>query len=493
MAVDLAIVHLAGIGALFGTFALHLLTNELVSRNFLFYILRVEYLDQFWLLSLVLPSVFFFAGFYTRTRGYATMYKWWSILRGTLIASLIYIAASVLVGQASVLPRSALILLPLLVMIGVLGVRVLNFWLEKRSIVKISAVGRQSPAVASTPILVVGGAGYIGAIVIRKLLERNHTVRCLDNLAYGDRAIRELLENPRLELIEGDCRNIHDVVRAMSDIKSVIHLAAIVGDPACAADDKNALEINYSATRMMVEIAKGHGVERFIFSSSCSVYGASDLLMDEHSTTVPVSLYGETKINSEKVLLEAASGSFHPIILRFATVFGLAPRPRFDLVVNLLTAKAFKEGVITIFNGEQWRPFIYVADIAEAVCRTLEAPLERVSGEIFNVGDDRQNHTLSQIADLIREEFPNTRVEQVDNADRRNYRVSFQKIRERIGFECSVSVRDGIRELHAAFERKDILDYKEPFYSNLGHLKTYGGFDSKHELDAKVMAAFANS
>jgi nucleoside-diphosphate-sugar epimerase len=244
---------------------------------------------------------------------------------------------------------------------------------------------------------------------------------------------------------------------------------------------------------MMLEIAKGHGVERFLFASSCSVYGASDLVMDEQSATVPISLYAETKLNSEKVLLDAKSSTFHPVILRFSTVFGLAPRPRFDLVVNLLTAKAHQEGIITIFNGNQWRPFIHVDDVAEAVCRTLEAPVELVSGEIFNVGDDRLNYTLSQVADLIRMEFPDTRVEEVENNDRRNYRVSFAKIRERIGFTCQKSLAEGIRELRVAFEGGQIVNYKDPLYSNLTYVKTYGGFHSERDLDVHVMAAFSNS
>src|SRR5262249_49727931 len=157
--------------------------------------------------------------------------------------------------------------------------------------------------------------------------------------------------------------------------------------------------INFAATRMMLEVAKGHGIERFLFASSCSVYGASENLMDEQSETVPISLYAETKLQSERVLLDAKSRTFHPTILAFATVFGFAPRPRFDLVVNLLTARAIQEGVITIYNGDQWRPFIHVSDVAAAVVETLAAPVEAVSGEILNVGDERLNFTLAQIAE----------------------------------------------------------------------------------------------
>src|SRR5262249_41246420 len=195
--------------------------------------------------------------------------------------------------------------------------------------------------------------------------------------------------HPNFELIVGDCRNIQDVVKSVQGVDSVIHLAAIVGDPACEQDRASALEINYAATRMLVEVAKGHGVRRMLFASSCSVYGSTEIEMTEDAVVAPISLYGQTKVDSERALLDAASDRFHPTILRFATVFGLGYRPRFDLVVNLLTAKARQEHVITVYNGEQWRPFIHVRDLVDAVVRVMEAPTHLVGGEIFNVGDSR--------------------------------------------------------------------------------------------------------
>jgi dTDP-D-glucose 4,6-dehydratase len=213
--------------------------------------------------------------------------------------------------------------------------------------------------------------------------------------------------------------------------------------------------------------------------------------MDEKSETEPISLYAETKLHSERVLLDAQSRTFHPTILRFATVFGLAPRPRFDLVVNLLTAKAIQEGVITIYNGDQWRPFIHVSDVAAAVVETFAAPLESVSGEIFNVGDDSLNFTLAQVAEKIRAHIPETRIEYIENSDRRNYRVSFRKIRDCVGFTAKRSLEDGILEIKSAFGRGEILNYRQPFYSNVSFLKERGHVHAKNELDVKVMAAFA--
>jgi nucleoside-diphosphate-sugar epimerase len=265
-----------------------------------------------------------------------------------------------------------------------------------------------------------------------------------------------------------------------------------VGDPACEVDRQISREINYSATRMLIEVAKGNGNCRLIFSSSCSVYGATDLLMDEYSNVLPISLYAETKVDSEEALLDARSPDFHPVILRLATVFGLSYRTRFDLIVNLLTAKAHAEGMITIFNGTQWRPFIHVQDVANGICQVLSAPIDVVSGETYNLGDSRMNFTLGHLAEKVLGEFPATRVEYVENSDRRNYRVSFEKIHNQIGFECQWTIEDGIREIKSAFDSKFITDYRDARYSNLQFLKLCGTPLCKDELDRHLMAALAN-
>jgi len=451
------------------------------------------YFHTFLPISLVFPFIHSLFGLYTKLRGYTLPYKLRLAALSSSIATLLVVFISFLMSRAQ-LPRSAALLFSVGAIGTAVGIRWLKDWLFHRESEALSAAtSTAEPAKALETVLVVGGAGYIGSLVVAKLLARGYLVKLLDNLVFGIQSIEPLLSNPKLEFIQGDCRNIQDVVRAMSGVKHVIHLAAIVGDPACAEDDTNAFQINYAATRMLLEIAKGHGIERFLFASSCSVYGASETLMDEKSETEPISLYAETKLQSESVLLEARSRTFHPTVLRFATVFGLAPRPRFDLVVNLLTAKAIQDGVITIYNGDQWRPFIHVTDVASSVVDVLSAPLESVSGEIFNVGDDRFNFTLAQVAERIRTHLPQTRVEFVENSDRRNYRVSFRKIRDCIGFSSKLSVDDGILEIKRAFERREILNYRYPFYSNVSFLRESGHLDAKRELDVKVMAAFAGA
>ena len=204
-----------------------------------------------------------------------------------------------------------------------------------------------------------------------------------------------------------------------------------------------------------------------------------------------MSVYAETKVDAENALLAGTTDSFHPTILRFATVFGLSPRPRFDLVVNLLTAKACKEGVITIFNAQQWRPFIHVNDVARAVLCALEAPRDLVSGEIFNVGDSRLNHTLAEIAQKIHSAFPGTRIEHTGNSDRRSYRVSFDKIKHQMGFECSMTIDDGISQMKQAFEDHSINDPDDIQYHNQRYLSHCGSPLPEDALDANIMAAFS--
>jgi nucleoside-diphosphate-sugar epimerase len=188
--------------------------------------------------------------------------------------------------------------------------------------------------------------------------------------------------------------------------------------------------------------------------------------MDEYSRVNPVSLYAQSKVASEQVLLGARSAEFHPTILRLATVFGLSPRPRFDLVVNLLTAKSVREGKCTIYNGEQWRPFIHVQDVARAFVALLEAPTDLVSGEIFNVGSYKLNYTLKQVAEKIREQVPSVVIEYVDNQDTRNYRVSFDKLHTHLGFTCEVGLEEGIAEMRKALESAEIGDYRDKMFSN---------------------------
>jgi nucleoside-diphosphate-sugar epimerase len=485
---DYAIIHCAMLLA-FAISAIYQARGETLSYpldvtgNF-----RQYYLRWFLILSLLFPAIFYLNGIYTHVRFYAAWRKLYRVVLAVLMALAAFITANFFLVQAkNPLGRTAALVFVPLAILGLVGIRVAKEWLvgEGRAERETGATGSEGGLV-----LVIGGAGYIGCWLVRRLLEEGRRVRVLDNAVYGLDPIQDLLLNPRLEYENGDCRNIQDVVKAMRGVSSVVHLAAIVGDPACEIDRTTTIEINYAATRMLVEIAKGYGVERFVFASSCSVYGASSECMTESSPVKPISLYGETKVASERALLEAGDENFHPVLLRFATVFGLSNRPRFDLVVNLLSAKACQDGVITIYNGEQWRPFVHVKDLAEATILVLHGPLSLVSRQIFNVGDNRLNLRLSGVAAAIKQAIPSTVVEYVENSDRRNYRVSFDKIEKRLGFRCRYTLEDGIREIKAAFDSNEIVNYKNVRFSNVVFLKESGTPGNKKEIDRAVMAAF---
>jgi exopolysaccharide biosynthesis polyprenyl glycosylphosphotransferase len=325
-------------------------------------------------------------------------------------------------------------------------------------------------------VLVVGGAGYIGSVLCRRLLSEGYRVRVLDALLYGNDSVRELIGNPRFELRHGDSRDPAALVGSLRDVQAVVHLGEIVGDPACALDEAATLQINVSGTRLVAEVSKGFGVHRFLYASSCSVYGASDEVLTERSSLNPVSLYARAKIASERSLAELETDLFRPIIFRLATVYGLSPRPRFDLVVNLLAAQAVTDKHITVYGGDQWRPFVHVSDVARAMSEALRAPIANVGGQIFNLGSEPQNYTIQEIAEMVRELVPETFVEHSpSDADRRNYRVSFAKVRATLGFEPAITVGGGIAEIAAAMRAGMLGDYRNPRYSNVTSLRLING------------------
>lgn len=321
-------------------------------------------------------------------------------------------------------------------------------------------------------VLVIGGAGYIGSALLPRLLETHDKVKILDVFMYGKETIAPYLDHPRLEIIEADYRKLEQLVTAMQGVDSIIHLGGLVGDPACAWNEALTVEVNLTFTRVIAEVAKASGIKRFVFASTCSVYGASDDVLDEESPLNPVSLYARSKIGSERVLQRLMTPEFAVTILRFGTIYGISGRTRFDLVVNLLTAKAHVEGVITVFGGDQWRPFVHVEDAAKAVALVVNAPVPLVAGQIFNVGSEEQNATLGDVGKLVNGLVPNaTYLDSGQDGDRRNYRVSFFRIREALNFKPEWTLEAGIRQVLQALKDGSVTDYKDPRYSNVASLK----------------------
>jgi nucleoside-diphosphate-sugar epimerase len=444
-----------------------------VTYNDLFWALVSNYFHIAWLLTAVCLLVFAVSGFYTRGRAYQGRYKALVVTQAVSLAYLLFGFIAYFLGGALDMPRGALVLAWAVSVVVLVLSRV---WALLWSNVVRAEINLEKPTPLNVArVLVIGGAGYIGSALLPKLLAKGYHVRLLDLLIYGTEPIGEVIDHPNLEVMQADFRQVDKVVEAMRNVDAVVHLGAIVGDPACALDEELTIEVNLMATRMIAEVAKGSNVSRFIFASTCSVYGANPATLDERSALHPVSIYARSKIASERVLTSMAGSGFGPTSLRFGTIYGLSGRTRFDLVINLLTAKALVEGRITIFGGNQWRPFVHVDDAAEAVLRTLEAPLSLVGNQIFNVGSDEQNCTIQQAGEIIARMVPGAElVSEGSDTDPRDYKVSFGKLVKTIGFAPRWTIEQGVKQVIDAIEAGRVKDYRDAKYSNVKFLGDEG-------------------
>jgi nucleoside-diphosphate-sugar epimerase len=445
-----------------------------VSARAIFRSFMQAYISTFWLLTLTSIIVFYSSGFYTHGRFYRGRYKALVIAQAVSLIYLVFAFLILILRDVIPFPRSALFLAWLLTLVLVSGARLWPVLWRVFAQAARRLVPPASPDGKTREVLVIGGAGYIGSVLVQRLLELGHKVRVLDLLLYGDASISEFYGHAKFELMQGDFRNVHTVVSAARGMDAIVHLGAIVGDSACCIDQDLTIEINLRATRTIAEVGKGFGVRRFIFASTCSVYGASDEVLDERSALRPISLYARTKMESEKVLLGLSDDTFSPTILRFGTVYGLSGRPRFDLVVNLLAARAIQDGEVDIFGGQQWRPLVHVRDVAEAIVLTLQAPLPAVRGQIFNVGCNEQNYQIVDLGAVIKDMVLTARVVTQPTEDHRNYRVRFDKLCNVLNFQPRYTVRDGIGEVMDAFATGQIADYRDPRYSNSTFLSQQG-------------------
>jgi len=322
-------------------------------------------------------------------------------------------------------------------------------------------------------VLVTGGAGYIGNYIVEELLDNGHHVRVLDSFLFGDSALDPFRDHDRFDVTEGDIRHIEDLSYAMEDRDAVIHMAGIVGDPACGVNEQATQAVNVEATKSLVEVCKLHDIERLVFASTCSVYGASELMeLNEGSFLNPLSLYAESKIESEDIIFHQTHGEFTDsditaTHLRLGTIFGWSRRMRFDLVVNLLTAKAVLEGDIPVYGGDQYRPLVHVADAANAFVTVLEAPKEKVDHQIFNVGDNDLNYQIKKVGRIVEDQVPDAEVRFVEHKeDERTYRVSFDKINYILDWEAERTIEDGVEEIKTWIEEENITDYEQDVFRN---------------------------
>ncbi len=325
-------------------------------------------------------------------------------------------------------------------------------------------------------ILITGGAGYIGSILTSELLRANYRVTVLDSLLFGGESIVPFLNHPNFHFVKGDVtenRTVRDAVkRDWQKPDSIVHLAAIVGFPACQAVGKQvAWRYNVEATKTVFGQAADLGVERFVFASTYSNYGLSEdgKPVTEESPLNPQSLYAETKIASEEFLLSQKDAACAPLLFRFATLYGISPRTRFDLIVNQFVLDAFTKRSLIIYQRGYSRSFVHIRDVVRGVIMGLEAEKEKIRGQVFNLGTDNGNYTKSDIVNFVLKRMPETIVEYKDltfGGDMRDITVSFEKIKRLLGFDTTLTVDDGVREVLFALKSGLIRNPSDDRYRN---------------------------
>ncbi len=330
---------------------------------------------------------------------------------------------------------------------------------------------------ANKKILVVGGAGYVGCVLVPELLERGYAVKVFDRLYYGDQGLKDV--HDRIDLEVGDIRTM--TARSLDDVDAVINLGGLSNDPTAEYNPKANYEMNTAATEKLARLCKEVGVRRYVFASSCSIYDIGegndekDILLDETSTVDPKAAYSRSKYEAEQILLKLADKNFCPVILRKGTVYGFSPRLRYDLVVNTFVKDAMTKGILTPYSGgEMWRPMVDVHDAAKAYITCIQAPEERVFGQVFNVVN--RNFRISELAMRVREGLRQVGVK-ADIAPEyrykgvRNYRVSGKKLERTLDFEPSIAVEESVVNMVEKIRQFGYTDFDNPRYYNIRWMK----------------------
>ena len=326
-------------------------------------------------------------------------------------------------------------------------------------------------------ILVTGGAGYVGSGLLRELLNENYIVTCVDNLMFGGESLLDIWHNKNFTYTKCDINDWSkfDKILKTNKFDAIIHLAAIVGDPACRINSELALKTNWESTKWLLDKSVEIGIKKFIFASTCSNYGKMDdpeSFVDEESNLAPVSLYAELKVKFETYMLSDMKKykDFCPTSLRFSTVYGLSPRMRFDLTVNEFTKDLALGKELTIFGEKFWRPYCHVKDFSNAFITVLRAESKKVAYNVFNVGDTSENYTKQMLINEIIKVIPDAKIKYIEkNEDPRDYRVNSDKIKKELDFKITMRVIDGIEEVKRMIQEGVIANPEDQRYYNIPH------------------------
>ena len=318
-------------------------------------------------------------------------------------------------------------------------------------------------------ILLIGGAGYIGTNLTKKFLEQGYRVTIFDKFIYlSKREMKLKLKSKNLILVDGDTRSIDQTFEVVKKNDIVIHLAELVGDPLCEKRPSKTYSVNYLASMTISNICKNLGISKFIYVSSCSVYGArkDENFADENSEINPLSVYGKLKALSEKTIIRNLGEYCRPCILRLGTVFGGSIRPRYDLVLNIFSGLIANNKKIIINGGEQWRPFVHINDVCDVIIKIIKLDKNKTNGQIFNIAS--YNFKISQIGKIIKKIYPKIKIEnQKGNYDKRNYKVSSDKAKKILNFKPKVSIEKGIKDLVTFTKKNKIKNIKQKKYLNI--------------------------
>lgn len=324
-------------------------------------------------------------------------------------------------------------------------------------------------------VLLVGGAGYVGNVMARRMLAAGWDVTVLDRLIFDHgSAIAPLLENPGFTFVHGDLRDESAVERSLEGVTDVALLAGLVGDPITRTYPELSDSIHLGGCSRLVEMLDGRGLDRFAFTSTCSNYGLreTDEPATEESALAPLSIYAEHKVEMERQILAAyeAGVDYTPVVLRISTAYGLSPRMRFDLTISEFTRTLAAGEELVVYDADTWRPYCHVEDISKAVMTVMEADADDVAGEVFNVGHSDENYTKRMIVDVVQDVLDGAGVVQFEEGGRdpRNYRVSFEKIREQLGYEPDHRVPQTVASLVDAVRAGAYVDFpsRPGFYTN---------------------------
>ncbi|MBI9032081.1 NAD-dependent epimerase/dehydratase family protein [bacterium] len=321
-------------------------------------------------------------------------------------------------------------------------------------------------------VLVTGAAGYIGSVLVNQLLRDDKKVIAFDILNFGGESLLSIYNHPNFTFVKGDVRVKEDYQALLDQVDSVVHLAAIVGDPACSKLPEVATETNWEASKELFDLCKEKkNIKRFVFASTCSNYGkmeGNDFL-NEDSPLNPVSLYAKLKVKFEKYLLGSeVREDFAATALRFSTVYGISPRIRFDLTVNEFVRELSFGRELVIFGEQFWRPYCHVEDLARSCILVLKSDPKLVKQEVFGVGDSNENYQKKMLADIMQEVIPNSVVKYVKrDEDPRDYRVEFSKIANTLGFKITKRVPDSVEAIHELLKAGVLIDPWDKKYQNI--------------------------